>query len=48
LQQIFLGKEQFLDVTLYAQARLQQTLRFENREPTEKEAAMLKKYKLDL
>jgi hypothetical protein len=48
LQQTFLGKEQFLDVTLYAQAKLQRTLRVENREPNEKEATLLQKYECDL
>jgi hypothetical protein len=48
LQQTFLGKAEFLDVTLYAQARIKRILQAENRQPTEKEAALLEKYDRDL
>jgi hypothetical protein len=48
LQQAFLGREEFLDVTLFAQARLKRVLKVEKRQPTEKEAALLQKYELDL
>lgn len=48
LQQAFLGEAEFLDVTLCAHARIKRTLQVENRQPTEKEAALLKKYEGDL
>ncbi|XP_023706764.1 cellular tumor antigen p53 isoform X2 [Cryptotermes secundus] len=47
-QQAFLGEAEFLDVTLCAHARIKRTLQVENRQPTEKEAALLKKYERDL
>lgn len=47
-QQAFLGEEEFLDVTLCAQARIKRKLKVENRQPTEKEATLLQKYELDL
>jgi hypothetical protein len=48
LQQAFLGEEEFLDVTVCAQARLLQVLKVEKRQPTEKEEVLLKKYQRDL
>jgi hypothetical protein len=43
-QQAFLGQEEFLNATLYAQARLKRVLKVEKWQPTEKEAALLQKY----
>jgi hypothetical protein len=48
LQQVFDGEAEFLDATIYAQARIKRKLQVENRQPTEKEAALLKKYEHDL
>jgi hypothetical protein len=45
---MFLTKEEFLDATLVAQARLKRKLFLENREPTEEEGMLLKKYDHDL
>jgi len=47
-QQIFLTKEEFLDATVVAEARLKRKLCAENREPTEEEEMLLRKYDHDL
>jgi hypothetical protein len=48
LQQIFLTKEDFLDATVLAEARLKRRLCDENRNPSEEEKILLKKYENDL
>jgi hypothetical protein len=48
LQQIFHTKEEFLDATVVAEARLKRKLCAENREPTEEEEMFLRKYDHDL
>jgi hypothetical protein len=48
LQQFFLTKEEFLDATVVAEARLKRILWAENREPTEEEKMLLQKYEHDL
>jgi hypothetical protein len=48
LQQVFLTREEFLDATLVAEARLKRKLCAENREPTEEEQMLLQKYDHDL
>jgi hypothetical protein len=48
LQQVFLTREEFLDATVVAEARLKRKLCAENREPTEEEAMLLQKYDHDL
>jgi hypothetical protein len=48
LLQLPVHGDHYLDVALFAQARLQRILKVENREPTEIEAALLKKYELYL
>jgi hypothetical protein len=48
LQQIFLTKEEFLDATVLAEARLKRKLFAENREPTAEEETLLQKYDNDL
>jgi len=48
LQQIFLTKEDFLDATVLAEARLKRKVFAENREPTEEEEMLLQKYDRDL
>jgi hypothetical protein len=48
LQQVFLTREEFLDATVVAEARLKCKLCAENREPTEEEEMLLQKYDHDL
>jgi len=48
LQQVFLTKEEFLDATVVAEARLQRKIFAENREPTQEEVMLLQKYDHDL
>jgi len=48
LQQIFLTKQEFVDATVVAEARLKRKIFAENREPTEEEEALLLKYDHDL
>jgi len=48
LQQFFHTKEDFLDATVIAEARLKRKLCAENREPTEEERMLLQKYEHDL
>jgi hypothetical protein len=48
LQQVFLTKEDFLDATVVAEARLKRKLYAEKREPTEEEDMLLQKYDRDL
>jgi len=48
LQQIFLTKQEFLDATVVAEARLKHKLCAENRKPTEEEELLLQKYDHDL
>jgi hypothetical protein len=48
LQQIFLTKEDFLDATVLAEARLKRKVSAENRDPTAEEEMLLQKYDHDL